>query len=136
MNVMTEIDARSGARDLTRRLATAAAALRWEDVPAPARVVARQAALDTIGCALAGSGEPLSGILVAELAEAGGAPQAGVIGRSIRLPTTAAALANGAAAHALDFDDVNMGMPGILPSPSCRRCWRWRKGTARRARRC
>ncbi len=121
MNVMTEIDARSGARDLTRRLATAAAALRWEDVPAPARVVARQAALDTIGCALAGSGEPLSGILVAELAEAGGAPQAGVIGRSIRLPTTAAALANGAAAHALDFDDVNMGMPGhpsvaILPA--------------------
>ncbi len=46
MNAITEI----GAQGFTRRLAAAAAALRWEDVPAPARQVAAQAVLDTIGC--------------------------------------------------------------------------------------
>jgi 2-methylcitrate dehydratase PrpD len=117
MNVMSDI----GAQGLTGRLAAAAAMLRWEDLPESVRTVARQATLDTIGCALAGAGEPLADILFAELAEAGGAPQAGVIGRSARLPAAAAALANGAAGHALDFDDVNMGMPGhpsvaILPA--------------------
>ncbi len=117
MNVMSDI----GGQGLTGRLAAAASALRWEDVPESARAVARQATMDTIGCALAGAGEPLSDILFAELAEAGGAPQAGVIGRGARLPAAAAALLNGAAGHALDFDDVNMGMPGhpsvaILPA--------------------
>ncbi len=38
----------------------------------------------------------------------------------MRLPALSAALVNGAAAHALDYDDVNMAMPGhpsvaILP---------------------
>ena len=122
MNAITEI----GAQGFTRRLAAAAAALRWEDVPAPARQVAAQAVLDTIGCTLAGAGEPVAEALLAELAEAGGAPQAGVIGagaigRAARLPATSAALLNGAAGHALDFDDVNMAMPGhpsvaILPA--------------------
>src|SRR5208283_3122995 len=43
-----------------------------------------------------------------------------VIGHSIRVPALSAALVNSAAAHALDYDDVNMAMPGhpsvaILP---------------------
>jgi 2-methylcitrate dehydratase PrpD len=59
-------------------------------------------------------------LLLDEMAEVGGAPQAGVIGREKRLPALSAALVNGAAAHALDYDDVNMAMPGhpsvaILP---------------------
>src|SRR5215831_8563848 len=53
--------------------------------------------------------------------ESGGAPQASVIGHEGRLPALSAALVNGAAAHALDYDDVNMAMPGhpsvaILPA--------------------
>jgi 2-methylcitrate dehydratase PrpD len=111
----------TAAQGLTRDLAAAAAALRWDDLPDPVRAVARQAILDTIGCALAGASEPLSEILCAELAEAGGAAQAAAIGRTVRLPAAAAALLNGAAGHALDFDDVNMAMPGhpsvaILPA--------------------
>jgi 2-methylcitrate dehydratase PrpD len=59
-------------------------------------------------------------MLLDEMAEAGGSPQASVIGRSARLPVLSAALINGSAAHALDYDDVNMAMPGhpsvaILP---------------------
>ncbi|HWD57547.1 MAG TPA: MmgE/PrpD family protein, partial [Stellaceae bacterium] len=47
--------------------------------------------------------------------------QAGVIGHAARLPVGAAALVNGAIAHALDYDDVNLAMPGhpsvaILPA--------------------
>src|SRR5262249_58116774 len=45
-------------------------------------------------------------------AEAGGSPQASIIGHTLRLPAASAALVNGAAAHALDYDDVNMAMPG------------------------
>ncbi|MDE2582727.1 MAG: MmgE/PrpD family protein [Rhodospirillales bacterium] len=111
----------TGVEGLTRRLAAAAAALRWEDLSAEARTVACQAAMDMIGCALAGAGAPLSDILFAEMTEAGGAAQASVIGRPSRLPAAAAALLNGAAGHALDFDDVNMAMPGhpsvaVLPA--------------------
>jgi 2-methylcitrate dehydratase PrpD len=70
--------------------------------------------------ALAGAGDPLVRILLDELAEAGGSPQASVIGHQTRLPALSAALVNGAAAHALDYDDVHMAMPGhpsvaILP---------------------
>ena len=111
----------TAAQGLTRDLAAAAAVLRWDDLPDPVRTVARQAVLDTIGCTLAGASEPLSEILCAELADAGGAVQAAGIGRTVRLPAAAAALLNGAAGHALDFDDVNMAMPGhpsvaILPA--------------------
>ncbi|MDE2006373.1 MAG: MmgE/PrpD family protein, partial [Rhodospirillales bacterium] len=106
---------------LTRTLAARAAATRWEDLAPHVRQAAAQAVLDMVGCALAGAREPLADALFAELAEAGGAAQAGLIGRAERLPIASAALLNGAAAHALDFDDVNMAMPGhptvaILPA--------------------
>ncbi len=98
--------------DLTRALARRAAGLGYEDLPAPVREVARQCLLDYLGCAIAGAGDPLVGMLLDEMTEAGGAPQASVIGHRRQLPALAAALVNGAAAHALDFDDVNVAMPG------------------------
>jgi len=44
-----------------------------------------------------------------------------VIGSTLRLPALSAALLNGTAAHALDYDDVNLAMPGhptvaVLPA--------------------
>ena len=73
------------------------------------------------GCAVAGAPDELVTMLLAEMQEQGGAPVATVPGRAERLPVLAAALVNGAAAHALDFDDVNLAMPGhpsvaILPA--------------------
>jgi 2-methylcitrate dehydratase PrpD len=108
------------ATDLTRVLAARANALGYQDLPAPARDIARQCVLDYLGVAVAGAGDPLVRILLEELAEAGGSPQASVIGYPTRLPALSAALVNGAAAHALDYDDVHMAMPGhpsvaILP---------------------
>ena len=82
------------------------------DLPEPVRELARQCVLDYLGCAVAGAGDPLVGMLLDEMIEAGGTAQAGVIGHRQRLPVLAAALVNGAAAHALDYDDVHLAMPG------------------------
>ena len=106
--------------DLTRVLAGMASALAFDELSAPVRELAPQCVLDYLGVALAGAQDPLVRILLNETAEAGGSPQASIIGHSERLPALSAALVNGAAAHALDYDDVNMAMPGhpsvaILP---------------------
>ena len=106
--------------NLTQILARKSAALEYEDLPRDAHELARQCILDYFGVALAGAADELVGLVLDELAEAGGAPQASVIGHRARLPALSAALVNGAAGHALDYDDVNMAMPGhpsvaILP---------------------
>jgi 2-methylcitrate dehydratase PrpD len=108
------------ATNLTRELARKSATLEHEDLPPEAHELARQCILDYFGVAVAGAGDELVRLLQDELAEAGGAPQATVIGHRPRLPALSAALVNGAAGHALDYDDVNMTMPGhpsvaILP---------------------
>jgi 2-methylcitrate dehydratase PrpD len=105
---------------LTEQLASRAATLRYEDVPGAARALVRQCVLDYLGVAIAGADEPLSRMLREEMTEAGGAGQASLVGQQARLPVLSAALVNGAAAHALDYDDVNVAMPGhpsvaILP---------------------
>ena len=106
--------------DLTRALAERAIALRYDELPAPVRELAGQCILDYLGVALAAAQDPLVQILLDEMVEAGGSPQSSIIGHSARLPMLSAALVNGSAAHALDYDDVNMAMPGhpsvaILP---------------------
>lgn len=62
--------------------------------------------LDTLGCMLAGSGAPGCPELANLCRAWGGAPQSRVIGQEQRLPAPLAALANGAMARAVDFDDV------------------------------
>lgn len=111
---------RTQSAELTRLLAEQASAVTYDALPEPVRALARQCVLDYCGVALAGADDPLAHILLDELAEAGGAAQASVIGHNARLPVLSAALINGAIGHALDYDDVNLSMPGhpsvaILP---------------------
>ena len=108
MDVITDISP----QHLTRSLSEPARTLRYDDLPADVRKLARQCVVDYLACTLAGSREELTDILLAEAREQGGAPQATVIGHADRLPTLSAALVNGAASHALDFDDVNLAMTG------------------------
>ena len=108
------------AENLTEFLAFGVTKPRWDDLPMPVREVARQCLLDYLGCAVAGVGDRLVHVLIDEIAEAGGTAQAGIVGNRLRVPVATAALVNGAAGHALDFDDVNIAMPGhpsvaILP---------------------
>jgi 2-methylcitrate dehydratase PrpD len=106
---------------LTRALAEQALAVRYETLSEEARALARQCILDYIACTLPGAAEPLTGMVFAELADQGGKETATVIGHAQKLPPLSAALVNGSASHALDFDDVNLAMPGhpsvaILPA--------------------
>jgi 2-methylcitrate dehydratase PrpD len=71
--------------------------------PALARSRAAAAVLDTIGVTLAGASEPAARI-VQQVIPTGG--PCVVLGTGIRTNPVAAALANGTAAHALDFDDM------------------------------
>jgi 2-methylcitrate dehydratase PrpD len=73
--------------------------------PATARSIAARAFLDTIGVTLAGAGEPAARIVHRVIADQGTGSCA-VLGTGLRAHAANAALANGTAAHALDFDDM------------------------------
>lgn len=86
-----------------------------DQIPAGAVTVAHQCILDWFGCALAGSRESLSQILRDELAADAGS--CSLIGTTSRADPPRAALINGAAGHALDFDDSSAVMLGHPSAP-------------------
>jgi 2-methylcitrate dehydratase PrpD len=98
--------------DTTRALAARVASSDFSALPADTREVAKQALLDFLGVTLAGTDEPLSRILKDEARDDGGAPQAQIFGSSDRGSVTQAALINGSAGHAHDYDDVHNAMSG------------------------
>ena len=105
---------------ITRALVVRARAISFDSLPGDVVFLARQCVLDWFGVTLAGADEPLSQILREEALESGGNPQATIIGGGLRTSVQQAALVNGAASHALDFDDVQMTMSCLLytsPSP-------------------
>ncbi len=100
---------------ITQRLAEFVVDTRTDDIPSAVLDGARNAIIDTVGCALAGSMEP-AGALAAEWVEQTGArAQATVWGRDLRSSPAEAAFANGVASHALDFDD---SLPSLHGHPS------------------
>lgn len=116
---MDNVSAMTGA-GLTLALSEQARRLRYQEIPENARSWARQCILDYLGCTIAGAADPLVGMLLAEMREQGGNEAATILAHKGKLPAASAALVNGAASHALDFDDVNLAMPGhpsvaILP---------------------
>jgi 2-methylcitrate dehydratase PrpD len=84
-------------------------------VPADARERAAIAFKDTIGVMLAGAAEPAARI-VQGLAQEDGLGTCRVLGTALRTSPGHAALANGVAAHALDYDDMCFVS---LAHPSC-----------------
>jgi len=103
---------------VTRILAEKAAGLRYQDLSAAAVTWAKHCILDWFAVTLPGAAEPLTRILAAEAAEDGGNAQATLIGPGgDRVSVPQAALINGAAGHALDYDDVSMAMGGHPTAP-------------------
>jgi 2-methylcitrate dehydratase PrpD len=96
-----------------------ARSLTFDALPPGVVLVAKTSVLDWLGCALAGSQEPLARMLADEAADQGGAPQAGLVGHEHRTSLQWATLVNGAAAHALDYDDTNFVMMGHPSAPVC-----------------
>jgi 2-methylcitrate dehydratase PrpD len=95
---------------------------RYEDFEPDVLDDARKALLDTVGVTLAGMAEPATG-MVLTASTAGAACQAGTQGSASILGTTyqctpmQAALVNGYAAHALDYDDTQHRVGTHMSAP-------------------
>ncbi len=100
------------ASGLTRKIAENGIGMRFEALPPDVVSIAKCCMIDWLGVTLAGAQEEMSRILRAEAQEEGGKEQATVIGGGFRTSLLQAALLNGTASHALDFDDVNLHMVG------------------------
>jgi 2-methylcitrate dehydratase PrpD len=100
---------------LAQELARRSAALRFEDLPTEAVHWAKVGILDTVGVTVAGSVEPAARILRQAISPGPGASL--VFGSDERTGALDAALINGTAAHALDFDDCNNTLGGHPSAP-------------------
>jgi 2-methylcitrate dehydratase PrpD len=90
-----------------------------EGIPPEAVRVVEEAVFDQIGVTLAGSVQPVGRIILQHGREAGGAPEATVIGGAYRTTVEQAALVNGTCGHALDYDDVGgWGHPTTVLLPA------------------
>ncbi|RPI46911.1 MAG: MmgE/PrpD family protein [Betaproteobacteria bacterium] len=83
----------------------------------PDEVIRRvgMALIDTVGVALAGSGEPVVDVALRQAAAFGGRGEATVLGYDVKLAAPDAAFVNSIAAHILDFDD---SLPTLRGHPS------------------
>ena len=106
---------------VTATLAEWALARDTAQMPADVREAARRCVLDWMGVALAGSSDPLIGILIGAAQDEGGNGACSLVGHREKVSPMQAAMINGAAGHVLDYDDVNTGMTGhptaaVLPA--------------------
>jgi 2-methylcitrate dehydratase PrpD len=95
--------------DLLQRLAAHVTGARLADLPEPARAAARTFVLDTLGVAVAGSGDPWSRRLAPLLPAWGAGAQARLWVHGTPLPAGSAALGNAHFAHCLEYDAVHEG---------------------------
>jgi 2-methylcitrate dehydratase PrpD len=103
---------------LLEQIAENIVAIRYEDLPPEAVQWAKAAILDTVGVTLAGSREDCTRIVEQALAaETAGDGESLIFGSDRRAPPLIAALVNGTAAHALDFDDVSNSLGGHPSAP-------------------
>src|SRR5215210_8034016 len=98
------------ALELARRINT----VRYDDLPPEAIQWAKVGIVDMIGVTLAGSSDPSATIVAGVLSGTG--PSL-VLGTNTRTGPLDAALVNGTAAHALDFDDCNNTLGGHPSAP-------------------
>lgn len=106
---------------LSRALASYSSSLQFDDIPEDVRTVVKHCVLDWLGVTLAGSQQDAGRIVREEALDQGGAPQATLIGDGTRTSIAHAALVNGTASHALDYDDVHFvffGHPTVTVLPA------------------
>jgi 2-methylcitrate dehydratase PrpD len=100
------------AEPVTAEIARRAATMAWNDLPDDLVERTKQCLLDWFAVTVAGAQDELTDILVSEALDDGATGPASLVGRSERVLPSAATLINGAAGHALDYDDVNFAMGG------------------------
>jgi len=121
VSLADDLDRISGLTDAVARFVPA---LRFEHLTAEVLRISRRCILDGLAVMLAGSERPGMAPLAKHIGRIGGAPDARLIGDArTRLPAPAAALWNGTAGHAMDWDDTQLaegpGRPyGLLMHPT------------------
>ncbi len=90
---------------MTRQLARFVAATDQAAIPDVFYEHAKVALLDWVGVTLASKEEPLVKLLLQFADRTGGNEQSSIVGYGVKKTATQAALINGAASHAMDFDD-------------------------------
>ena len=91
----------------------------YEDIPPDAIRVANESCFDVLGVILAGSAQPVGGIIQQYVSDLGGSPDATVLSSGQKTSVANAALANGTMGHALDYDDFGgFGHPTVAIFPA------------------
>src|SRR3990172_1951149 len=102
---------------ITERYADFSLALRYEDLPPEVIADARNGLLDTLGVALVGSSEQATRMILNVSAGGTSGGSATVLGADALATPTVAALVNGYAAHALDYDDTQHNVGTHMSAP-------------------
>ncbi len=89
----------------------------FDKLPQATLRAVRRAILDTLGVTLAGAVEPTAARVRAMLEPRRTGQDATIAGTPLRASVEDAALANGTAAHALDYDDVQVSLQGHPSAP-------------------
>ena len=98
--------------------------VKWQDFPPEAVSLAKRCVIDGLGVILAGSTTQGSAILRSYIQTSEGGEEATVLGQQVfRTNARAAALANAASGHAMDFDDTQLSTTpdrifGLLTHPT------------------
>ena len=98
--------------DVTSQIASRGRHITWNELPDDIKTTSRQCILDWFGVTIAAQDEALVRILTEDALHDGGHPAATLVGQPLKVSARQAALVNGAASHALDYDDVNYAMGG------------------------
>ena len=101
----------------TRTLAQFIADTQYQDLPGPVVEAAKIAILDGVANVVAGSVQELADIIGRYVRDAGGSPQASVVGWGYKTNPPAAAFANGVFGHCLDYEI--QGFPPTHGTSSC-----------------
>src|SRR5262245_31210655 len=112
----------AGGKQISRLLAEFIAGFELKNAPPEVIDRARVAFIDTMGVMLAGSREDVAHLAVEMVKLEGASQTASIVGQSLRTSPQLAALANGVAAHAMDYDftflsgqSVSPVIPALLP---------------------
>src|SRR5512136_1510973 len=91
----------------TAELASFAARLRFEQLPADVIDKAKTCVRDALACCLFGVTQPWTRMLIEQAVEEGGNPRAGVIGSTLRTGVGQAVSIGATAGHGFELDDIH-----------------------------
>lgn len=108
---------------ITQEIASYVARTRYRDIPSDVISLALGFILDGLGVAIAGSTDECARIVQRQIRQMSGRSESSILGTASLAPAPKAALANGVAGHAMDYDDTQLSTSkeavyGLLTHPT------------------